>query len=225
MTDLYNSNITDILPEVLAKKPEVRALGYAINKALQRLIGYCQNISIYAAIDTAPEQLLDLLAVEFNTQYYDASLDIEIKRKLVKNTLVWYMNTGTVACVEEAVVTIFGEGSRVAEWFEYGGDPYYFRIYTENLGSNDEMLRQIGDLVSRVQNVRSQLEEVIVSATEHMQMFHGCRVDSIMDSITLGIDMNLDEYNFKRSQKLNLYHGAAIAATAKATTIGIDMNI
>lgn len=173
MINLYDSNITDILPETLASDPKVQALGYALKKAMQRLIGYSQNISIYAAIDTAPEELLDLLAVEFNTQYYDTSMDVEVKRELVKNTFIWYMHTGTAAAVEELVKAVFGTGE-VEEWFKYGGDPYHFKIHTFNVESTDEMLRLAEILVKSVQNVRSHLEEVIVEIMESMTIHTGC---------------------------------------------------
>ena len=37
MINLYDSNITDILPEALAADPKVQALGYAFKRANQRL--------------------------------------------------------------------------------------------------------------------------------------------------------------------------------------------
>lgn len=163
MINLYDSNITDILPEAFIEKPEVIALGYALNRAMQRWIGYCQNISVYAAIDTAPEQLLDLLAVELNTQYYDTAMDIEKKRSVVKNTLIWFMSTGTPAAVEETVAAVFGSGY-VSEWFEYGGDPYNFKVYTSNMSLDDKALKELEEVITTTQNARSYLEEVIVEA-------------------------------------------------------------
>lgn len=183
MIKLYDSNITDILPEIFAYDPQVQALGYAINKAMQRLMDYCQNISIYAAIDTAPEQVLDLLAVELNTQYYDDTLNIDTKRALIKNTLIWYTNTGTPAAVTELVEAIFGSGE-IEEWFEYGGDPYHFKIHTFNVAATDEMLRLAESLVGSVQNVRSHLEEVIIEIMESMNIYIGCKA-SIEDDVTV----------------------------------------
>ena len=190
MISLYNSNITDILPEVLSEKPEVQALGYALNRAMQRLISYCQNISVYAAIDTLPEQVLDLLAVELNTQYYDTSLSIVVKRTLIKNTLNWYMNTGTAAAVAELVESVFGNGE-VEEWFDYDGEPYHFRIRTANINSTDEMVQQITALVGTMKNVRSHLDEVLVEVMQQLHLYNGCVVESVADSTTIGIDMNI----------------------------------
>lgn len=190
MTNLYNSNITDIMPEALAQKPEAQALGYAISRATQRLMNYCQNISIYAAIDTLPEKVLDLLAIELNTQYYDTTLSIAIKRTLIKNTLNWYMYTGTAAAVTELVGSVFGNGE-IEEWFEYGGDPYHFRIRTANINSTDEMVQQVTELVKSIQNVRSHLDEVLVEVMQQLHLYNGCVVEVVADSTTIGIDMNI----------------------------------
>lgn len=190
MIKLYDSNITDILPESLSKKPEVVALGYALNKAIQRLLGYCQNIGIYDSIDTLPEQVLDLLALEFKTQYYDDAFSIEVKRTLIKNTLNWYMYSGTVTAVTEMVTSVFGDGE-IEEWFDYDGEPYHFKVRTSNINSTDEMIQLVTNLVKSVQNVRSQLEEVTVEVMQQLPLFYGCTIESIYDSTNIGLDMDI----------------------------------
>lgn len=190
MINLYNSNITNILPNVLADDPKVKALGYAIQRAMQRLIGYCQNTSVYSAIDTAPEQVLDMLALELNTQYYDDSQSIDVKRNLIKNTLVWYMKTGTPASVEEAVAAVFGNGE-IEEWFEYGGEPYRFRVRTSNINSTDEMIQQLMDVINAMCNVRSHLDEVSVEVIQQLLLYIGCRIEVVENITTLGIDMEV----------------------------------
>lgn len=190
MTNLHSSNITDILPAHLASDERVQALGYAINRAMQRLMGYCKNIGVYNSIDTVPEEILDLLALELKTQYYDDSQSIEVKRNLIKNTLVWYMKTGTPASVTEAVAAVFGNGE-VEEWFEYGGEPYHFKVHTSNINSTDEMVQQLMNIISTMQNARSHLESVIVEVMQQLLLYNGCVVESIADSITIGIDMDI----------------------------------
>lgn len=190
MINLYNSNITDILPAVLSDNAHTKALGYAISKAMKRLIEYCQNISVYAAIDNAPEQVLDLLALELNTQYYDDSQSIDVKRSLIKNTLAWYLKIGTVAAVEEAVEAVFGDGE-IEEWFDYGGEPYHFKVHTTTINSTDEMIQELTELISTMQNVRSKLELVIVEARQQLQLYYSSNVNVVMDSVTIGIDMNV----------------------------------
>jgi P2-related tail formation protein len=158
MIKLYDSNITDILPPNISDPEKTAALGYAIHKGTQRMLDYSRNISLYAIIDILPDDIVDMLALDLNTQYYDTSLDINTKRELVKNTPMWYKNAGTPRAVEELVRTVFGDGD-VKEWFEYGGDPYYFKIIT-SADLTEESESQFNSMIQRVKNTRSHLETI-----------------------------------------------------------------
>ena len=130
MVSLYDSEIKEILPENLSEQPEVRAISYAINMALRRLMGYCKSTGLYASIDEASEEVLDLLAIEFDALYYDMSLPLANKRKIIKDTLPQYLRSGTVGAVEDLITTIFG-GGEVEEWFSYSGTPGHFRLFVD----------------------------------------------------------------------------------------------
>lgn len=158
MTDLYNSEIVQILPEVLRKLPEVEALSFAISNQIKKLLDEMEVIGMYAAIDKLPGKLLDILALELDTQYYDETADLETKRTLVKSTLAWYQSAGTPAAVEELVQAVFGDGE-VIEWFEYGSRPYYFKIKTSASVTGDE-LEYFAKMLKNIKNVRSYLEKI-----------------------------------------------------------------
>ena len=161
MIKLYDSNITDILPEKLSKNANVIALGYAIKIAMQRLIEYCRSTSVYAVIDSAPENVLDLLALDLDTQYYNDSLDIGTKRNLVKNALIWHATAGTPSAVDELVAVVFGTG-KVSEWFEYGDEPYYFKIATD-ASLTEELSGRLELMISRAKNTRSHLRGIEIA--------------------------------------------------------------
>lgn len=158
MIKLYDAEITDILPESIKAPAEVKAVSYAIKKAMQKFLDYCDNAYVYASIDTMPEFVLDLLAIEFNTQYYDTSLPISNKRELIKNTFIWWQRAGTPSTVEELIAAVFGEGE-VKEWFEYNGEPYYFKIIT-NAPFSPDIEARLKTMIENVKNARSRLQEV-----------------------------------------------------------------
>lgn len=189
MISLYDAQITDILPEYLKSSDEVKALSYAVSCAMKRAIDHSRNISVYAVIDDLPENILDLLALELNTQYYEDSFSVHLKRNLIKNTLKWYQHTGTPAAVEEAVAAVFGNGT-IEEWFDYGGEPYHFKINTSAMNTTDDMIQRITKAITSVQNVRSYLEEVVVEVMQQMPLYFGSVTKAIMDTTTLGIDLN-----------------------------------
>lgn len=169
MIKLQNSQISQILPEYFSEQASVQALSFAINRAVERLVEYCRNISVFAVIDTVPDYILDMLAIELNTQYYDSSLPIQAKRELIKNTMVWYMRAGTPKAVEELVSIVFGKGE-VHEWFQYDGDPYMFRIVT-SADATYESIEEFEKLIKRVKNVRSHIDEVIFAREHEIKLF------------------------------------------------------
>lgn len=212
MIKLYDSNITDILPEYFTVEPETKALGYAISQAMKRLVRYCENTSVYAIIDRAPDNVLDMLALELNTQYYDDKLDIEIKRKLIKHTLVWYMHSGTPSAVEELVANVFGEGE-VKEWFEYGDDPYYFKIIT-NATMTPEMDKQFSTMLESVKNKRSHIRAIEIHRTVEQPLMAGAAIHPNYKPAAV-----IDGYDVAREATQTLYSIPYAQANTKPAAV------
>lgn len=155
MIDFYNGQITDLLPNYFSGKPEIEALGYAIREGTRLLYRYTEQAYLYSNFEQLPEKMLDLMAAELRTQYYEGDLDIETKRKLIKNTLSWYMKAGTCEAVQELIETVFGIGE-LEEWFEFGGEPYTFKVaVSEDMTA--ERLNEFYRLVKKIKNARSRL--------------------------------------------------------------------
>lgn len=171
MIKFKDSEITQILPSNLKYDYQVQAISYVIKKALEKVIKYSNLIAIYAAIDDMPDHILDLLAIESRTQYYDENLSVETKRRLLKNTLIWHCKAGTPSAVEELISTIFGEGE-VKEWFEYGGDPYSFKIISD-AALDEESAIEFSKMIDKVKNVRSHLDGLEFSR-KATQNFYTC---------------------------------------------------
>ena len=74
MISYYDGQLTDIMPGNITKKPEVKALSYALQQACRLLYRYSQRLYIYSNLDEQPEEVIDLLASELRTQYYRLSL-------------------------------------------------------------------------------------------------------------------------------------------------------
>ena len=159
MINFYESNLTDILPEKMKYTPECIALGYALQRANQRLVEAADQTSVFAVIDTLPENIIDVLALELRTQYYDETFPLEQKRELVKGTMIWYNKAGTVSAVQEMIDKVFNSGY-VLEWYETGGEPGTFQISTSAL-ITPELIAQFNEAVKNVKNVRSHLADIV----------------------------------------------------------------
>lgn len=160
MISFVDSEILDILPDDFKTKPECIALSYALKRANQKLVKYADKTSVYAVIDILPEKMIDLLALELRTQYYEETLPVEKKRALVKNTMHWFHRAGTVSAVQEMIDNVFTSGT-VLEWYQTGGIPGTFTISTANL-ITPELIAEFNKVVSNVKNVRSHLENIVV---------------------------------------------------------------
>ena len=160
MISLYDSKITDIAPSNFKKSAEVMALSYAVQRMNQKMIGYARTICIFTALDELQEDIVDLIAVEMRTQYYASDLDIATKRKLVANTLLWYMIAGTPAAVEDLLQIVFGNGE-VEEWFDYGGEPGMFKAVTDSKATLTS-LEKFKTKINGVKNTRSHLENLVL---------------------------------------------------------------
>lgn len=127
MIKLTDARLTDALPKTLAEQPWVQALAEASRKMRRRVMAYADRTRLFCDIDEASEEALDALAVELQTPLYKNDYPLTIKRQIVKNSMLYYIRSGTRGAVEELLADIY-QGAEVEEWFEYGGEPNYFRV-------------------------------------------------------------------------------------------------
>lgn len=171
MINLYDGELADMLPSQMATQTQQRCISYALKKGIQWIIERANMTRTIAVIDSLPEQILDILAVEMRTPYYREEMDIEVKRRIIKRTLMWHLTAGTPGAVEELVAAVFGEGE-VKEWFEYGGEPYRFKIVTNALLTED-MNAYFSEMIQIVKNIRSHIEVIEIHRTVEQELYAG----------------------------------------------------
>lgn len=159
MTDFKDAELLSLLPENLSQ-PETWALSAAIKEGLHRLRFYSRAAPLYSAIEELPDEALNLLAIELRTQNYEQNARREIRERMVKHTVSWYLRGGTGVVLKEYLGTLF-QGGMLQEWYTYGGLPYYFRAIVD-LALDDVIEvgygKKIIDKINTYKNVRSWLE-------------------------------------------------------------------
>lgn len=160
MIDLKDSLMTDILPGHLATA-EVKALAYAVGRQVKQLCSYADKSRTYAALASAPDTVLDALAAELRTPAYDETLPVETKRELVASTLTFYTHLGTPAALEQLISILFAKGS-VAEWYNYNGSEYHFKVQIDIAADavDDAKQAQVQAWVNQYKNQRSILDTI-----------------------------------------------------------------
>lgn len=169
MIKLYDGQITDLLPEKIAKDTETRCLSFAIQQEHQRLLRLTDRTRTLSVIDELPEKILDVLAVELRTPYYQESMNLETKRNIIKRTLLWHTKAGTPKAVAELVEIVFGVG-HVVEWFDYDEPPYTpgtFDIVT-NAQLTEEIANYFLSIIQRVKNTRSHIRRILIEREMEM---------------------------------------------------------
>ncbi len=167
---LNNLDILSLQTAAMQNDKTTQALSYAINNQVIKILREIELINIYNNIDNLNEELLDQLAYDFDITWYDANSTIDVKRKLVKTGIKINNILGTPYAVEEVIKMYFGDG-KVQEWFEYGGDPYKFKVITSNPSVTQELANKFIKILNCVKNERSLLETILISLTGQMDYY------------------------------------------------------
>lgn len=171
MQEIYNTAPFDLMPKAL-QTPENQALSYSIKKGQEKILNYSKRIVLYANLNYIPDEILNLAALELRTQYYDRDASRKVREDMVRQTLFWYMHGGTKTVLEEYLATLY-QGGHVEEWYEYGGNPYFFKAIVT---IKDEDIISVGDgknITRRIlayKNVRSWLEALILKLLSQYQV-------------------------------------------------------
>lgn len=164
-----------LLPAFMRDDGAVTGLSLALNEIVPQLEGSIQTLSTWDSIDLLSEEELDALAWELNILWYDVGANIDIKRDVIKNSDLVYRKLGTKWAVENVIKSYFGDGY-ITEWFEYGGQPGRFRVYTANPSVTEERLGEFMNLLNKVKRASAKLDGIFITLTGQMPLYAGVGV-------------------------------------------------
>ena len=157
---MANYGLLDIVPENLLEDKHIRKITEVIDAALKDIYPETAYPALISRIDELDSDTIDSLAWQWHVDFYDQNLSLNKRRALVKNSIRWHIKKGTKAAVEEMVQTVF-ESGRVTEWFEYGGEPYHFKIDLLSAPRIvQEDLEKVVRVINSVKNTRSWLDSL-----------------------------------------------------------------
>ena len=162
---LKDASILQGVPRVVADTPQAKAFAYAFSRQMAQLLALLPATRTYTAVDSVPEPVLDILAVELHVQEYSQSFPLARKRALVKGALSYWAQAGTAASVADVLNATFGGSAELQAWYEYGSSPGYFRINTDNPTLTGQMLTSFSRMANAVKRLSAWLESVNVNLT------------------------------------------------------------
>lgn len=159
---MMDFNINALVPRFIRRDKNGYALTRAIEAGMKDFLAVAQlGLDTVSNVDTMPEWRLDELAWEYNI-LYDYSADVETKRGWIRNAAQSYSLYGTPAGVMQYLEATF-DSVRLEEWWEYGGDPYHFRVTVDG-EYNEENEAWAMTAANTAKNVRSVLDEIIFNS-------------------------------------------------------------
>ena len=204
MSNIRNDDLLHTLPQVLKNDKSFHAFAEVMAKQLRGTIDDIDCATIYARIDALPEDLLDILAYDFKVDWWDYNYTIEQKRQTLKDSFLVHKHLGTKFAVRTAISGIY-PNSTVEEWFEWGGDPYTFRLHinASNVTVDLDRHYRVLELANFYKNLRSHLCAVdyVIEADEPETIRLGVQLGSIT---TVHIPEIADEFEFEDTVRLGM---------------------
>ena len=152
-------NILQMLPTVLANDAGMQPLGETAAEALAGLWGSVDLPTIFSRLDDLPESMLDIIAKDFKVDWYNFNHPIETKRAVIRDSFFVHKHLGTVGAVKRALSDVWASYS-LEEWFQYGGEPYHFRVAIADSDFTVAKREQAIKYINLVKNVRSWCDDI-----------------------------------------------------------------
>ncbi len=161
---IENPNILKLLPQFMRNDETNIALSSAMDALLAEPAMRSRMLKKWNQIDNMGHEQLDEMAWEFNVDWWDSASTLERKRTIIKTCYRVHEKRGTKWAVEELAAAAFGTGKAVP-WFEYGGNPFCFKIQTDGILTT-EGINYFLKMIDKVKSARDHVEVVEVTRSE-----------------------------------------------------------
>ena len=157
--------LLEILPPSIKQDAQLSAVAKSLESQLQRISAQAQLVLHLPRLNELGDEMLNVLAEQYHVDYFEPeNMSLETKRALIRDSLLEHQIRGTKASVEHLLNKIM-TWAKVSEWWEYGGEAYYFRVTMQGLKFTDEHAEKFFRIINSTKNVRSWLELITFDLT------------------------------------------------------------
>ncbi|QLQ21947.1 MAG: phage tail protein I [Paracoccaceae bacterium] len=157
MIDFDNLHLSELLPKEFLRDPDAYALVESMNEILQVIH---QKVAAIDPLTLESGEMLDFTAGERRVDFYDEGVSDERKQELIRKSDDIHRKKGTPFAVETVLSTIL-EKSEVLEWFQYGGQPFRFKITIDTPVPDEKGLPNVFRLINRHKRKTAVLESLL----------------------------------------------------------------
>lgn len=198
---MMDIDIKGLVPRFIYDDKNGHAMAKAIEAGLRYFLSVCQTaLDTWGNVDAMPEWRLDEMAWEYNIPY-DYTADIDVKRGWIRSVYTLYRLYGTPEGVKQYMAPYF-EGASVEEPWEYGGDPYHFRLVFPD-GWTPTNVAWATLAVNAIKNVRSVLDGLVFDGDLTTQLYSGTAMVA-HDASTYRVPATVFEGNYYTDEDGNI---------------------
>lgn len=186
MISIRNCEILDLLPYTF-KTPRRQALSKALMKVRAKCFDTMSAVLFWGDIENASPVVFDAMAAELDAPFYSGDMDNERKRAIIAAAFEYNSRIGTVSSINELLTAAFGGGS-ISEWYEYGGQPYYFKANisrTDDTSINYNNYSYFLKMLEKIKNKRAKLEDISINNNLKNDMYFGGAVVRTKKYVTI----------------------------------------
>ena len=165
---LKDVDILKLCPAFMREDKTNQILSTGVNNIFHTWATNLDRLPVINQLDKLSEAELDQLANDKNIIWYDYKANIDVKRALIKNAKTVFNRLATVWAVE-SVMNDYLPKTELQEWFDYDGEPGYFRIVTNNteiLRTDIQTFLNILKVIKRhsvwLENIILRLEQILI---------------------------------------------------------------
>ncbi len=160
MNNIFTLSLADIAPLNLIHDDNISSVIHALDPQLLSVSYDSLLPLLIPRIDSLPDYVLDVLALQFHCDFYDLAMTHDMKASAVSSSLHWHMKKGTASAIIESLKAL-GIEAEFVPWWKFDGQPYTFRIKANITGDfyrgagKDRITKLITRAVNESKSARS----------------------------------------------------------------------
>jgi phage tail P2-like protein len=172
------------VPFNIAKDKNIKDLSCVIDNIAIDIKQKTEMVLLLPKLKELPDSILNELAYQFHIDFYREYFDHDTKVKLIESSIATHKIKGTPYAVEKVCTDIF-KSAKVVENWEYGGEPYHFKVsFIKEAVTDVSKIDSLMEAISSTKNVRSWCDEIgFITETNNDILF--CGGKSIFDKMEI----------------------------------------
>ena len=185
--NINNMDFIQLMPAFMKEDEAVQGLSEGVNRVTEELAAKIRLFSTWNQIDNMTAAELDMLAEELHISWYDKTASMDVKREIIKNSDMVHSKMGTNWAVQNVIETYFGSGE-IQDWYDYGGEPYHFKIITSNQNITTGAAEKFLSILDKVKRKTTFLDgiKVIIDGQCNINVFLlSVETEKIISTVTI----------------------------------------